>query len=945
MVVNRSLRKMLFREIRDSFTRFLSIFIMVALGTMFLVGLRSAAPDMRKTADEYFDDHDFYDIQVMSSLGLTEEDIRALAEVEGVEQVQADYSLDAVAAWKDESLVVKVLSLSSEDCLLNWNSSDTDINGINDTILVEGRYPERENECVVEQKCLEIYGLALGDKLTLSPGEDLEDVLRVREFEVVGVVESPLYISIDRGASSLGDGSIDAYVMLPGEAIDMGYIPAASILLKGASELDAYSKEYQALVDEAAQRLATVAEERGKIRYDTLQAEVQEELDAAKAELEQARTDADRELSAAKRKLDESRQQLDDGWAELNAAKEQLAAYTVWGQNEDFLAAEATLRENQEMLEDGEEDYNQGAEEYEAARAEAEETIGDAQTEIDEVQQELDQMKPAEIYVLDRNSNYGFVSYDQNAQRMENLAHMFPLIFFIVAALVCLTTMTRMVEEQRTEIGSIKAMGYGTGTIAGKFLLYGAIAALCGGVAGVAIGATLIPWVIFTSYGILYNLPSLHLELYWTLCIGAVAAGLFCTTAATLWAMLSTARQTPAALMRPKAPRAGKRIILECIPFLWKHFRFSVKVSCRNLLRYKKRFFMTVIGIAGCTALLIAGLGLHTSVFSIIEVQYGDIYRYDMLISLEAETEEQAKAPEALLAEEKNVRSMAAAYTKAATIENQEGYLTVTDDPTSLYQQITLRDMETGALVSIPKDGVLVDKKLAELLEVSVGDEITVECGKKATARVSGIVEQYVRHYVYMDADYYRQLFGETYLPNELMVSVADDSEETVEQLSGKLMELEGVSGVANITATAENFKETMNAVNAAVTVIIVSAMALALVVLYNLTNINITERIRELATIKVLGFYDGEVGMYIYRENIALTVLGIALGQVLGKFLCAYLIRTVEMDFLMFGRSASPVDYIWSVVLSAVFALLVNFMMFFRMRNIDMVQSLKSVE
>ena len=318
---------------------------------------------------------------------------------------------------------------------------------------------------------------------------------------------------------------------------------------------------------------------------------------------------------------------------------------------------------------------------------------------------------------------------------MDNLANMFPVIFFIVAALVCLTTMTRMVEEERTEIGSIKAMGYGTGTVAMKFILYGAIAAIGGGIVGTAIrAATLIPWVIFTSYGIMYTLPSLHLELYLPLSLGAIGAGVACTVGATLWAMLATARETPAALMRPKAPKAGKRILLEHIPFIWKHFRFSAKVSCRNLFRYKKRFFMTVIGIAGCTALMIAGLGLRTSIFSIIDIQYGDIYRYDLQVSLDTAQDNVDNAISQVENDENTV-SVAEIYTRAMTASSaqgsQDGYITVTDDPQSLYQQITLRDMD-GNSVELSDDGVVISEKLAELLDLSVGDTITLECGKKA---------------------------------------------------------------------------------------------------------------------------------------------------------------------------------------------------------------------
>jgi putative ABC transport system permease protein len=413
--------------------------------------------------------------------------------------------------------------------------------------------------------------------------------------------------------------------------------------------------------------------------------------------------------------------------------------------------------------------------------------------------------------------------------------------------------------------------------------------------------------------------------------------------------MLATARSTPAQLMRPKAPKAGKRILLERIPFLWRHLGFSAKVSARNLFRYKKRFWMTVIGVAGCTALLIAGLGLRSSIFSIIDIQYGEIYRYSAQTALDTEVEGAAQQVEDLLQHQENVTAYAQVYSRSVTFSGPggsvDGYLTVPEDAEALYQQIDFRDMDTGEHLDIPQEGVLIDEKLAELLDLQVGDTLTLDCGTLIQVPVGGIVEHYIYHYAYMDRDYYTALQGEEPAFNTFYLTAQDDSEEAVSTICESLMALDGVNSATNLGASARSFRETMEVVNAAVTIIVLSAAALALVVLYNLTNINITERLRELATIKVLGFYDGEVAMYIYRENIVLTLLGIALGQVFGKFLCTYLVRTIEMDIVMFGRDALLQNYVWSVVLSLCFAVLVNFLMYFRMKKIDMVQSLKSVE
>lgn len=920
--MRKTLRKELWREIRGSKNRFLSIFVMVALGVMFLVGLRSAAPDMRDTADRYFDEADFYDIQVLSTLGLTAEDVAAFSDVEGVEEAQGGYSIDAMLTLGETQKVVKALNLSAE---------------FDRPTVIEGRLPENAGECVLDEKLQPVLNVQLFDTVTITPGESMSDALCGDTFTVTGIVHSPLYISMDRGTSSLGDGSVSGFVLLPEESFELDYFTQCSIHAAGAAEKDAYGKSYQNQMEALTERLETAARERADLRYETLCADARQKLTEGEQELQTAKSEAEAQLVQGEQTLEEARKTLDEN----RAALEQAEAYGL-------MDAEALTAAKQE-LEAGEADYSQGLADLEKARQEAETAISEGETQLAEAQESLDALKPADVYILDRNSNYGFVSYDQNATRMENLARMFPVIFFVVAALVCLTTMTRMVEEERTQIGAIKAMGYDTGAIAWKFLIYGMLAASGGILIGAAIGTTLIPWVIFTSYGIMYILPKLCLSVHWGLCLGAAAAGYVCTVGATLWAMLATARQTPAALMRPKAPKAGKRIFLERIGPLWRRMSFSVKVSARNLLRYKKRFWMTVIGVAGCTALLIAGLGLRSSLFRIIDVQYGQIYRYSTKVSLDSDRENAARQVQEFLNEQENVASVAAVYSRSVTFSGEktsvDGYLTATDQPEALEEQILFRDMKAQEPVAFPQEGVIIDEKLAELLDLSVGDDLTVDCGKVVTVPVAGIVEHYIYHYAYLTMDSCERLLGEDCQPNELLVTTRDNSPEALSALCGELMLLEEVQSASNLSATSQAFRETMEVVDAAVTIIVLSAAALALVVLYNLTNINITERIREIATIKVLGFYDGEVAMYIYRENIVLTVLGIALGQLMGKYLCRYLIQTIEMDIVMFGRDALPRNYIMSVGLSVLFALIVNLLMYFRMKKIDMVQSLKSVE
>lgn len=1113
--MNRSLRKELLREIRRSRTRFLSILVMVGLGVMFLVGLRSAAPDMRRTADAFFDGKGLYDLQLVSTLGLTQRDLDAVSRLEGVEICEGAVTLDAVMGLDGAQKTVKLHSLQKE---------------LNRPVLREGRMPSAPDECLADRRLMNGAGLKIGDRITLDTPEAGQ--LAGREFTVTGFADSPLYLSIDRGTSSLGDGSVAGFLLLPESSFTTGYFTQICIAVRGAAAEDAYGQGYRDLVDAVSRRAEPLLQALAEDRYETLRTngaaalrdgeadlkegiretkrqlmkgrcelaragralqDGREALDEARAEYEAAVAAGEEELAAGRTALAEGRSQLQQAAGQINAARlalsvseamldrrvaeaeaeipaaeqeaadcraavapaqeeasaaENAAAAYLAALNEQLLspgsgdgsytwegyaellreaalararasAAESALRQAEKRLAEkqaaperirqegeqelaearqqlaaGQAEYNAGLARVSAAAAElkageealeeqrsagaaaleaAEEELQQktleyedgvrafdrasteakgkltlAQAELRTAADRLQDLSPAKCYVLDRNTNYGFVSYDQNAQRMANLAKLFPVIFFLVAALVCLTTMTRMVEEERTQIGAVKAMGYGTMAIAGKYLAYGVSAALLGSLLGAAAGTVIIPKVIFSSYAIMYVLPKLELRIYWGLCLIAAGAGVLCTVGATLWAVLATARQTPAALMRPKAPKPGKRILLERVGFLWKRMTFSMKVSARNLFRYKKRLWMTVIGVAGCTGLLIAGLGLHSSIFDILDVQFFDLYQYDIQLTLDPDSEGTEQQLEQILSDG-SAADRAAVYSRSVSFfsggKSVDGYVNVTEDPDALARMVRLRDMDDKSPMQVPEDGILIDVKLAELLGVQPGDRITVDAGERIEFTVSGIREHYVYHYALMTADVWEQATGQRPQPNEILIRAADSGDEAVSFLCERLMTVEGVQNANNKGSMARSFRKTMEVVDAAVMVIVLSAAALAFVVLYNLTNINVTERTRELATIKVLGFYDPEVAMYVYRENAVLTLMGIALGQLFGKYLCTFLIRTIEMDIVMFGRDAKLQNYLLSVLLSVVFALIVNFFMYFRMKKIDMVESLKSVE
>lgn len=679
--------------------------------------------------------------------------------------------------------------------------------------------------------------------------------------------------------------------------------------------------------------------------------ETEEELADGWTELEDARRqleDAYQELQDGEQELADGRAELDDGWQdyydglqELEDARQTLA--------EETADAQAELSDARAELNDGETAYTDGLAEYEDGKAEAENKIADARKELEQARRDIEDIEECEWYLLGRNTNTGYVSYSMDADRMGNLASVFPLIFFLVAALVCLTTMTRMVEEQRVTIGGLKALGYSKGIIAVKYVGYGFLASTVGALLGLAVGLTLLPWIICNAWNIIYTLGPIQYGLEPVTSAVACLAAIGTVTLSALGACFSTLAAVPAQLMRPKAPPAGKRVLLERLPFLWRRLSFNYKITIRNLFRYQRRFWMTVIGIGGCAALIVTAFGLRGSIFDIMDKQFEEIYGYTAQIGLvdkvtPGELREVTQAlDEDPLAEGWLVccsASMTAetdAYTVDCTVQ-------VFPDQASMAPFIHLRHRTDDEPVTLSDNGVVLTEKLASLLDVQPGDTITLDGDSRVEVRVADVTEHYIQHYVYMTDAYYETVFG-TEPRQNLVLADYPVEDAAAEDLERELVGLDGVTSLTRMEDTREIYGSSLESVDYAVILIIVCAAALAFVVLYNLTNINITERMRELATLKVLGFYDGELSAYIYRENVILTVFGVAMGMVMGKLLHQWLILTVEIDMLMFGRQLSLSSYAYAVVLTVLFSLLVNLAAHRKLKKLDMVESLKTVE
>ncbi len=1093
--MKRTYRKILFREVRHTISRFLAIFAIVALGVGFLAGLLATTPDMKLSADRYYDETATMDIRVLSTLGLSEDDIAAIAATKGVAGVMPAYTADVLVDGEDASgTVARIHSLPVD----KLDAPVEDGGYQNRVVLLTGRLPEKAGE-VVALNTQYAESVQVGDTFTASADNgDLTDTLATATFTVVGTVRSAYYMSIERESCSIGAGHIQVIFFTPEESFSLAAYTDAFILAEGAREQTAFYDAYDETVDAVQDTLEELGQTQATVRYDEIRAEAQEELDKGKAEYADKKAEAEQELADAKKKLDDGRAELEegeqtladsrqeladareqleegkqqladgeaeyaeqkaqaeqqladaqkklddsgaayeDGLAQLHAGKEeldaakaaideaevQIAKLEAAGQTElaaqiaaqlapkkeqyeaglaeyesqkavldaagaeleagrqelaanrekaeaELAAAEKTLADTRQTLADSEaaitagekeladgektladsrQELEDGQREYDEAKAEADEKLAEAEQEIADAEQQIADIAEPEWYVLDRSTNVSYASFASNVEKVAAISKIFPVFFFLVAALVALTTMTRMVEEQRTQIGTLKALGYTNRAIAFKFLAYAGAASVLGSAFGLLVGLQIFPIVIWNAYEMLYTLPPLVTTFQTAISLGSSAAAVLCTMLATLFACMGTLRERPARLMLPRAPKAGKRIFLERISFIWKRLTFTHKVTARNLIRYKKRFFMTVIGIAGCTALLVAGFGLRDSIGDIIGKQFGELYQYNLTVSLKEE---------AALTEDETLKAALKADVEDYLMTHQENAdltldgetisttLFVPQDAARLPDFNVLRERRSGDPVAFTEDAVLLTEKQAESLGASVGDTFTVERsdGKAGEFRLGGIIENYVQGAVYIAPSLYQKVFGDTPEYTSMVAKVADDSEENRAAVTAALLQSENVQSASFTTDLQESFEDMLTSIDYIVIVLILSAAALAFVVLYNLTNINITERQKEIATIKVLGFYDREVSAYIYRETAVLTLIGAAVGLVLGIFLHAFVVRTAEVDMVMFGRDIKWLSFVLSAALTLFFSLLVNLVMGRKMKKIDMVESMKAGE
>lgn len=723
-------------------------------------------------------------------------------------------------------------------------------------------------------------------------------------------------------------------------------------LEKGQKQLKAAKKKLnkaQKEIDSNAETLAA-----GQAELDANVAKLNDSEAQYASGLEQYHSGA-RQIAENEAKLTSGEQEIAENEAKLADGEKEIA------DNEKKLAdGEKEITDNEKKLQDaakdlkkGEKDLADGKKEYEDAKKDAEDEIAENQQKLNDAKKELEDLEMPEWMVTDREDLPEYTDYGDNADRLRNIGQVFPVIFFLVAALISLTTMTRMVEEQRTQIGTLKALGYKKSAIAAKYICYAFFATLLGSVLGMLIGEKIIPYIIITAYGIMYHnvANTISIDYQPGFALIASAASVVCTVGATLFASGKELQETPASLMRPPAPKEGKRVLLERLTFIWKHLSFSWKSTIRNLFRYKKRLIMTVFGIAGSMGLMLVGFGIQDSISDIAAIQYRELQHYDGMVieDSDATEEEHAELFEYMKENEQIAHCNRVQMTKISAPKGSSSvsiYLFVPESLSEFAKDVTLKNRITGETYELTDEGAAISEKTASLLGLKVGDMIPLKKGdKEYKVRVAVITENYMSHYLYMTPRVYEQTFGEKPEYENIVFTMQEDCKDDLEMAGSRILANPGALSISYTSSLASQVDRMLSTLDAVILVLIVSAGMLAFVVLYNLNNINITERQRELATLKVLGFYDGEVSQYVLRENVILTVLGIMFGAVFGILIHRYVITTVEVDAVMFGRNIKPLSFLYSGILTSIFSIVVNGVMHFKLKTIDMVESLKSVE
>ena len=839
------------KSIIKSRRRFLSILIMAFLGVGFFSGLKACGPDMKEMLDNYVDNNKMYDIKIQSTLGLTEDDLKIVRKIDNVLKVFPS---------KEKDSLVKINNKQEVAHLIPYDD-------INIPHVVEGRLPKNNNECVIDK----LYNKSLlGKYITIDN----------KKLKIVGYVESPLYMSTDRGTSLLGNGTVALFIYVNKDFLESDYYTSFNILVKDAKQEVTSSKKYNKLVDNVIEDINKIKKTQEEKRYESI--------------------------------IDEAN----------NKIKEAEELYTNNKQELDYNYNLVSSFMTEEMKKEFEDNYKK---------------LEEAKEKIDNEKEKLDKISKGTWYIQKRKNNTGYTSIIEAIQTIDNIANMFPIIFYMVAILISLTSMTRMIEEERIEIGTLKSLGYTNLTIMSKYLLYSFLACIIGGVLGMSLGFYLLPGIVWKLYSLFYYAVPGFVCKYRLLSgiIGTLFA-FICIGGATYIVANSELKEQASQLMRPKAPKNGKKILLENIPFIWKHFNFSNKVTTRNIFRYKKRSITTIIGISGCTALLVTGFGIKDSVIEIPNKQFKEIIKYDSSIILSNDSEIEKivdKIKPEIYVESKGISGIIESKEK-----DFETNVVVFKNNTELNKVYDLKALKDKKKLTLDDEGIIITDKIAKSLNKKINDNIKINIdGINYKLKIKGITKNYVGHYIYMNKKYYESTISK-YETNMLLVKGSNAKNK-------EILKFDSVSSINRVSKMIKNASIMFDAMNYVVILLIIASALLDFVVLYNLANVNISERQREIATLKVLGFYDKEVDDYINKENIIFTIIGIILGMVFGIFIIDLIVASIEIDNLRIIRYIKPISFVYSALITITFSFIVNIIIHFILKKINMIESLKSIE
>ena len=971
------------RTILGSMGRYIAILAIIAIGVGFFVGVKNCKASMIETCDQYVSELALYDFRLISTYGFTEDDVAALAETDEVSKAEGAVYVDFFSEDPNgQSVILRAHSITDE---------------INKVDLVDGRMPEKSNECIADDFYFTAEDIGKNLKVTDKNGKDQKDALEYDEYKIVGIAKSPYYIfKQERGTTSIGDGKIAAFIYMPEAGMSTDYY--TEIFVTCEEQGYVYSEEYAANMEAAEGPITAAAEKQAEIRYNDIVDEAQAEIDDGRRELEDGKSELNAEKASAYDKLDDAKRTLDDKKAELASAKKTLAkeksnleskkkeaeaglaaAKAALAQAETegdeqaittctaaVQQAEAGLaqinaglvqiKQNEAQLSSGEAQLTSGYEDYYESRAEAdrefakaEKELKDGEKELLEAEEELADLEAAEVFVQTREDNVGFDSFDSNSDIVDSIAKVFPVFFFLIAALVCSTTMSRMVEEERTQIGALRALGYTNGRIMKKYMIYSGSAAFIGCIIGFFAGSKFFPIAIWIAYGMMFGFAPLEYYFNWQLAIVSLIVSLICSMGTTYFACKGQLSSMPAEILRPKAPKAGKRILLERVDFIWSRLKFLHKVTARNILRYKKRMIMMIIGIGGCAALVLAGFGMDDSVAGITDDQYNNITRYDTTVAFTDEID--GEEYEAFKKKyDDDIKNTVVLQQGTVTLKKEGAAktcnLVITDDENISKAIVMKEDIDDENTLQYPGKGeAVINNKMAEMLGAKVGDEIKVEYDDTHydTVKVSGIYVNYVNSYMFINSETYESVATNKYEPSVMYLTVDDNKD--VHKVADKISDNEEILAISNNVDFRGSIDEMMQSLNYIIILVILCAGALAFIVLFNLSNINLTERVREIATIEVLGFYPRETGAYVFRENLILVLLGIIAGLPAGWALHRFIMTQINVDLVSFNNVIHTTSYIYTIITVLIFTFIVDRVMRRKLKKINMAEALKSIE